>query len=103
MFRTDQTCTADREFKTLSVQTSEKALKAVLYRRDAGHGQKFSHDICAIAGTVRDTQMDNLVSRMNSLVKYHTRMRYPDFLSFPNIPSDIYSESEAREACDLAQ
>ena len=64
---------------------------------------KNSHDICSIACSVQDSQIENLVSRMSNVAKCRTRMRYPDFRDFPKIPSDVYSKSEAREACDLAQ
>ena len=90
-------------FVFFSLQTAEKALKAVLYRRNADHELKTSHDICFIACCVLDTQIRELVSKLDSVARYHTRMRYPDFLEFPKIPSDVYNESEAREACDLAQ
>ncbi|XP_070206314.1 sacsin-like [Littorina saxatilis] len=84
-------------------QAAEKALKAVLYRRDAGHDQRYSHSICSIACSVRDASTQVLVSQLDDLLGYHTQMRYPGYgRGYPKIPSDIYSQEEAAQACDLA-
>ncbi|XP_076451311.1 sacsin-like [Babylonia areolata] len=84
-------------------QCAEKALKAVLFRRDASHAMKTSHDICSLAARVGDAQIQADGTQLHDVVQYHTRMRYPDLIFFPKIPSDVYGESDAQRACDLAE
>lgn len=84
------------------MQAVEKALKAVLYCRDANNSLLNSHDIVALARHVNDDDVRELASALDRRVGTHTRMRYPDVLLSPSIPADVYGDQEASDACDLA-
>ncbi|XP_041369657.1 sacsin-like [Gigantopelta aegis] len=89
-----------------SHQAAEKALKALLYNHDARRADQIrSHDLRSVARTLQVSFSHHLsdpVNQLESLVCDYNRMRYPDRLSFPQIPSDVYSRDTACNACRLA-
>ncbi|KAL8584755.1 hypothetical protein ACOMHN_035674 [Nucella lapillus] len=84
-------------------QTAEKALKALLYQRDANHSMKTSHDILCLADCIGDIEIQTAVNSLNSVVSNDMCARYPDLHIFPKIPSDVYGRSEADQAYDSAE
>ncbi|XP_070205581.1 sacsin-like isoform X2 [Littorina saxatilis] len=85
-------------------QATEKALKGVLYCRDASHDIQCSQSICAIASRVQDDTILALVSTLDNVVGVHTRMMYPGLGSdYPKIPFEVYSRKEAMESCECAE
>ncbi|XP_076442041.1 uncharacterized protein LOC143281029 [Babylonia areolata] len=83
-------------------QAAEKAMKAVLYLRDADNDCLQSHNLPHLARRVGDATLRRLAEQMEFRVGPHTRMRYPDVLVFPSVPADVYSGDDASMACALA-
>ncbi|XP_070206302.1 sacsin-like [Littorina saxatilis] len=87
----------------LAHQAAEKAMKAVLYCRDAGHYVRNSHSICSIASCVQDDTIQSAVSTLDGIVGFHTRMRYPRFSNdYPKIPFEVYDTQAASESFNCA-
>ncbi|XP_041369841.1 sacsin-like [Gigantopelta aegis] len=88
-----------------SHQAAEKALKAMCYNENAGCTDRIrSHDLRSIARNLMDasSQLLSAVADLEILVVDFNRMRYPDRLSFPAIPSEVYSKETAQKAYELA-
>lgn len=82
-------------------QATEKALKAVLYCRNANQAVFKLHEIVCLAQFVNDCDVNELAAKLERLVGTHIRMRYPDALLSPSIPAEVYNDQQASEACDL--
>ena len=83
-------------------QAAEKALKAFLWgvgRPRTGHMLPMLLNYIRELGVQVPKDIDEACIRLN---KMYTPTRYPDVWS-EGIPEDFYSESEAREAIDLAR
>ena len=85
-----------------SPQAVEKALKAVLYHRDADTDCLQSHRLPQLAAHVHDASLLQLAQQMESRIGPHTRMRYPDVMSFPNVPAEVYLDEHVNFACEVA-
>ena len=81
-------------------QAAEKALKAAQYSLDSNKTNV--HNLVQNSLSLDDSQLTTLSGQLESRVGDSTRMRYPDQVNFPEIPSDVYSEETARDAVDLA-
>nr|KAG5705530.1 hypothetical protein BaRGS_009183 [Batillaria attramentaria] len=86
----------------LDEQALEKALKAVMYNRDANQVSR-DHELCSLASRVGDSSLSKLANRLQSIVGEHTRMRYPDVCQYPKIPAEVYDNDAASVACDLTE
>ena len=84
------------------LQSAEKALKAVIYTRNADSAFLKSHSLPMLASAVGDTELASLANQMEARLGPHTRMRYPDVTRFPSIPSDNFDTEDAGWACDVA-
>ncbi|KAL8589440.1 hypothetical protein ACOMHN_061651 [Nucella lapillus] len=89
----------------MSETAVEKALKAVLFLRDADSFEEDSHDLVSLAESVvnnQDSQLVDLVQRLETRVGPHSRMRYPDVMEYRHIPAEAYGREDATFVCDLA-
>ena len=80
----------------------EKALKAVLYFRNAKSSCLKEDSLVILASAVGDVTLKELARQLEGRVGNHRRMRYPDVLTFPKIPADVYGADDASAACDVA-
>ena len=87
---------------TFSVfQSAEKALKAAQYAEDAFKTNV--HNLMRNASRLGDPELTRLANQLEHQVVDSTRMRYPDQVSCPQIPNDVYSVKIAHEALELAK
>ena len=77
----------------------EKALKAVLYFRNANSSRLKEDSLVILASAVGDDTLKELARQLEERVGNHRRMRYPDLLMFPKIPADVYGADDASAAC----
>ena len=82
-------------------QTAEKALKAAQYAEDAFKTNV--HNRTRNASRLGDSELTRLANQLERRVVDSTRMRYPDQVSYPQIPNDVYSMEIAHEALELAR
>ncbi|KAL3842998.1 hypothetical protein ACJMK2_020960 [Sinanodonta woodiana] len=85
-------------------QATEKALKAAVYAEDANKVDLKSHQLANIAtkgGLSQD--LVQLAMNLQSCLGEHTRMRYPDPIARTPIPSDLYTDEQARNALEIAE
>ena len=52
---------------------------------------------------INDVVLTDLARSLENQVGHHTRMRYPDVGSYPDIPADVYSEDDVMVTLDLAE
>ena len=50
-----------------------------------------------------DPELSQLARELETLVGDSTRMRYPDRMSYPKIPNDVYSRDMAARALEIAE
>lgn len=85
-----------------SEQTSQKALKAFLYRR--GSRGQWEHSIAILAK--RCSKIDAVFRRFveygGILDQFYIPTRYPDALADPAVPFESYSVEQAKEAIRLS-
>jgi len=55
------------------------------------------------ASRLGDSELTRLANRLEHQVVDSTRMRYPDQVSYPQIPNDVYSVEMAHAALELAR
>jgi len=55
------------------------------------------------ASRLGDSELTRLANQLEHQVVDSTRMRYPDQVSYPQIPNDVYSVEMAHEALELAR
>ena len=79
----------------------------MLYNHDARLAdQTKSHDLCAVVRNLPvplNRDLADNVSQLQELVGFYNRMRYPDRLSFPLIPSDVYTRETANRVSRIAK
>lgn len=85
----------------MSLQAAEKALKAARYNTDADKTNV--HNLVQNCYDLDDTELVGLARQLESLVGDSTRMRYPDRMSYPQIPNDVYSHDMAETAREIAE
>ncbi|XP_020614896.1 sacsin-like isoform X2 [Orbicella faveolata] len=83
-------------------QAAEKALKAVQYSIDADNVTR-DHYLVEKCDGLNDSELTRLASSLQRLVGGSARMRYPDQMSFPEIPNDVYSVQMAEQALQLSE
>ena len=79
----------------------EKAFKAALYVRDANSSHLKEHRLVDLASAVGDAELKALAMQLERRVGNHMRMRYPDVLTYPRIPAEVYVADDARFACSV--
>jgi len=82
-------------------QSAEKALKAAQYADDAFKTNV--HNLMRNASRLGDSELTTLANQLEHKVVDSTRMRYPDQVSYPQIPNDVYSMETAHDALELAR
>lgn len=82
-------------------QAAEKALKAARYSKDADKTNV--HNLVENCYGLEDPQLVELARELENLVGDSTRMRYPDRMSYPQIPNDVYSQGMAQKAREIAE
>ncbi|XP_068670657.1 sacsin-like isoform X3 [Montipora foliosa] len=81
-------------------QAAEKAIKAARFEKGA---EKVNvHNLVENCSDLADTELTDLARQLENLVGDSTRMRYPDRMSYPRIPNDVYSRSMANKAQEIA-
>ena len=85
----------------MSLQASEKALKAARYCKHADRTNV--HNLVENCYGLEDQELVASARELESLVGDSTRMRYPDRMSYPQIPNDVYSQGMATRAREIAE
>ena len=85
----------------MSLQAAEKALKAARYCKDADKTNV--HNLVDNCYSLEDPELVQSARELESLVGDSTRMRYPDRMSYPQIPNDVYSKAMAERAKEIAE
>ena len=85
----------------MSLQAAEKALKAARYCKDADKTNV--HNLVENCYGLEDPELVQSARELESLVGDSTRMRYPDRMSYPRIPNDVYSQGMAERAKEVAE
>ena len=76
-------------------------MKAVLYFRNANSSRLKEHSLVIIAVEIGDDSLTDLARQLEERVGNHMRMRYPDVLTYPRIPADVYDAEDVRFACSV--
>ena len=85
----------------MSTQAAEKALKAARYCK---HADKTNvHNLVENCYGLEDPELVASARELENLVGDSTRMRYPDRMSYPQIPNDVYSKDMALKAREIAE
>ena len=61
------------------------------------------HNLVYNCNNLGDLELTQLAGHLEGLVRDSTRMRYPDRISYPQIPNDVYSRDMAMEALEIAE
>ena len=85
-----------------SFQAAEKALKALQYKVDANQKTN-DHNLYQNCCDFDDHGLTQLAVQLEGLVVNSAHMRYPDTMSYPKIPNDVYTAQKAEKAMDLAR
>ena len=85
-----------------SFQAAEKALKALQYKVDANQKTN-DHNLYQNCCDFDDHELTQLAVQLEGLVVNSAHMRYPDTMSYPKIPNDVYTAQKAEKAMDLAR
>lgn len=87
----------------MAEQTAQTALKAYLY----GKGRRYLtiHSVAELAKQCAslDPDFGRFVDAGHMLDRYYLSTRYPDTLPFPAVPSQSFTEAEARDALAVAE
>ena len=86
----------------MSFQAAEKALKAMQYNVDANQKTN-DHNLCENCYDFDDHELTQLAGQLEGLVVNSAHMRYPDAMSYPKIPNDVYTAEKAEKALGLAR
>ena len=66
--------------------------------------RKFTtHDLVILAMETDNAELLRLAQEFRNLVQEHTRMRYPENFTGGQLPSELYTEADARLALQLAE
>jgi len=84
------------------LKAAEKALKAAQFTINAD-AKSLTHHLRLIAIHLGDAELVTQASSLEILVGNSTRMRYPDCVSFPRIPDDIYTKDMATTAIEITR
>ena len=83
-------------------QSSQKALKAVLYLHGARSQPEHSVALLARLCQQKDSDFGRFISVGTAMDQYYIPTRYPDALADPAVPFESYSATQATEAVCLA-
>ena len=78
-----------------------RSLKAARYCKDADKTNV--HNLVENCYGLEDPELVQSARELESLVGDSTRMRYPDRMSYPQIPNDVYSKAMAERAKEIAE
>ncbi|XP_067020991.1 sacsin-like [Acropora muricata] len=81
-------------------QAAEKALKAAQFTIDAD--SSYGHRLTELCGNLNDPELPLLASKLDILLGNYARTHYPDKVSFPRIPNEVYNKQMALDALQLA-
>lgn len=81
-------------------QAAEKALKAAQFTIDADNS--YGHGLTELCGNLNDPELPLLASKLDILLGNYARTHYPDKVSFPRIPNEVYDKEIALNAFQLA-
>ncbi|XP_015767806.1 PREDICTED: sacsin-like [Acropora digitifera] len=81
-------------------QAAEKALKAAQFTIDADNS--YGHGLTELCGNLNDPELPLLASKLDILLGNYARTHYPDKVSFPRIPNEVYNKEIALDAFQLA-
>ncbi|XP_053401269.1 sacsin-like [Mercenaria mercenaria] len=83
-------------------QASEKSLKAAWFYKDANLTPRSSHSLISLASGL-NKELREQAALLENRLGQHTRMRYPDSVSRPKIPSDIFDEAVAKFSIEVTR
>ncbi len=83
------------------MQAAEKGLKAAVYTVDAKRTN--DHNLSVIAQDIDNSYVQELASKLESLLGSSTKLRYPDQWHYPAIPHTQYSRETALEALEITE
>ncbi|XP_061173202.1 sacsin-like [Saccostrea echinata] len=83
-------------------QAVEKALKALLYQKDADLFMR-THDLSLLASRCGGDELKSMVLKFEEVTKSYDAMRYPDGVASGSVPSEFYTEEQASNAKIQAQ
>ncbi|KAL9966859.1 hypothetical protein ACROYT_G024990 [Oculina patagonica] len=86
-------------------QAAEKALKAAQYTIDVDKTRVHNlvENSIGLRHVLSDSKLTNLARKLETLVGGSARMRYPDQVSWPKIPNEVYSARMAEQALQLSE
>ena len=61
------------------------------------------HDLVQNCCGLDDPELNQLARELEDVVGDSTRMRYPDRMSYPKIPNDVYSSDMAAKALEITE
>ena len=76
-------------------------MKAVQYKVDANQKTN-DHNLVQNCCGFNDLELSALASRLEELVVNSAHMHYPDTMSYPKIPNDVYTAEKAKDALKVA-
>ena len=95
-------------------QASEKAIKSAMYangsiQQSTGFFRRnktksvLHHDLCDLASRTDDPAIIQLAGKIQGIMGFTGRMRYPDMLPYPKVPHDVYTEEHANGCIVLTE
>ncbi|XP_071082009.1 sacsin-like [Haliotis cracherodii] len=83
---------------------AEKAVISVWYNRNADKADTLrGKNLFHTEAGLNNSCLSELVSELQNLVGDFNQMHYPDKLSCPKIPAELYTERTAGKACEIAE
>ena len=61
------------------------------------------HNLVVNCHDLDDPELSQLAGELETVVGDSASMRYPDRMSYPKIPNDVYSRDMAAEALEIAE
>ena len=61
------------------------------------------HNLCQNCCDINDHRLTELAVELECVVVNSAHMRYPDTMSYPKIPNDVYTAQKAEKALSLAR
>ncbi|XP_062586441.1 sacsin-like [Saccostrea cucullata] len=84
-------------------QAAEKALKALWYEKGGIERVHSSHSLSELVSSIGEISLPDLIYQLENVTGSYFRMRYPDAVSESLIPSQIYTQSDARKAKEITK
>lgn len=61
------------------------------------------HDLCELATATEDEELVQIASRLQVILGFVGQLRYPDYLPYPKIPNEMYTNEQAVKAMELTR